>query len=162
MPELIDIAKPLITSTKDISERRLRLHKLNSSLLNVQHLINLERLERIQRLESLERIQQLESLENIYTDNITSYNKDYKDLEIPQGALIYCDPPYDNSAENYGGFNTEEFLDWCVEKSKTNPIYISEYNISDPRFTCIAETKRLVTASAKTSVNKIEKLYTVI
>ena len=71
----------------------------------------------MQSLESLERLQSLE----IYCGN-------YNDVVIPEGAIIYCDPPYKGTAEySEGGFNHEDFWEWVRMISKTHKIYISEY-----------------------------------
>ena len=53
---------------------------------------------------------------------------DYRELEIPEDVLIYADSPYKNT-KPYGispKFNHEEYYNWLREKSKTNPIFISE------------------------------------
>ena len=68
--------------------------------------------------------------------NVQFENKDYKDLEIPKGAIVYCDIPYKGktqySVKECEKFNHNEFYDW-VEKNKHNfDIYISEYKDSVP------------------------------
>ena len=56
----------------------------------------------LQQLEQLERLQQLERLERKNTVFCASYDQ----IEIPKGAVIYCDPPYQGTAEySEGGFN---------------------------------------------------------
>jgi site-specific DNA-adenine methylase len=73
---------------------------------------------RIFELERLERLEQLQL-----------YSGDYRDVKIPEGAIIYCDPPYQGTATyKEDGFNHDEFLEWARDKSKTHPVYISEYN----------------------------------
>ena len=74
---------------------------------------DLARVERLQRLESLER-----------------YVADYRDISIPQGATVYCDPPY-KSANGYctGAFDHEAFYEWA--RNADFPIYISEYSMPD-------------------------------
>ena len=57
-------------------------------------------LEQLQRLERLQQLQQLEQLQ--------LYNDDYKNIEIPQDAIIYCDPPYQDTMEyKESGFDNE-------------------------------------------------------
>ena len=56
------------------------------------------------------------------------HNKDYKDLDIPVGDVIYCDPPYENSSQyKIWMFDSVAFRERAEEKSKTNPIFISSY-----------------------------------
>lgn len=55
--------------------------------------------------------------------------KDYRDVEIPDGAIVYADPPYKNKMSAFGineKFNSDEFWDWCRDNSKRYHIYISE------------------------------------
>ena len=74
----------------------------------------LERLQRLERLQSLERLE--------------LHNKDYRDLDIPAGDVIYCDPPYENSHQyKIWMFDSVAFRERAEEKSKTNPIFISSY-----------------------------------
>lgn len=103
---------------------------------------------------SLLRLQSLQSLERLKVD--------YRQLKIPQDAFVYCDPPYKDSGCDYNvEFNHSEFYDWCVKVSETNQILISEYNIDDPRFECVAEKEKLVSLASTKSSMKTERLYTV-
>ena len=115
--------------------------------------IELERLrslENLQRLRSLENLQRLRSLENL------SYNE----VDIEPGAIIYCDPPYIGTAEyiaNDTTFDHQKFYDWCREKAKTNPVFVSEYHCPSD-FKCIYEFERRQTLSkGETKFN--EKLF---
>lgn len=73
-------------------------------------------------LQRLQRLQRLEVKQGSYLDYV------YKD-----GDIVYCDPPYENTA-NYNGtnFNHTEFYDWVA--SRPYKIYFSSYEISDKRF----------------------------
>ena len=140
-----------------------RLQSLQSleRLERLQSLQSLESLERLQSLESLERLQSLESLERMQVTSL-SYDK----IDIPDGAVVYCDPPYhacDKSLyeSTAKAFDHCAFYDWCVRVSKTNPIFISEYSIEDDRFEVVAEKQKMTSMSSKTSFNVTERLYTV-
>ena len=53
---------------------------------------------------------------------------DYRTIKIEPNILIYCDSPY-KGTKPYAinpKFNHEEYYNWLREKSKTNPIFISE------------------------------------
>ena len=138
--------------------------KNTPSLNGLERLQSLERLERLQSLESLERLQSLESLEILERLQVTSLS--YDEIDIPDGAVVYCDPPYhgcdkrlyDGTAK---GFEHNAFYDWCVSVSKTNPIFISEYSIEDDRFEIVAEKQKMTSMSSKTAFNVTERLYTV-
>lgn len=130
------------------------------SLERLQSLESLESLERLERLQSLERMQSLESLESMI---VTSQS--YAEIDIPDDAIVYCDPPYHASDKNlYEGtarFDHNAFYDWCVRVSKTNPIFISEYSIEDDRFEIVAEKQKMTCLSPVKSFNVTERLYTV-
>ena len=53
---------------------------------------------------------------------------DYKGLQIPEESIIYCDPPYANTAEYRRSLNHDEFWQWCRERVYDgHKVYISEY-----------------------------------
>ena len=121
-------------------------------------------LERLQSLEALERLQNLQSLKSLQSLRVTSLS--YDEIDIPDNAVIYCDPPYHASDNRlYEGtsdaFDHNAFYDWCVRVSKTNPIFISEYSIDDDRFEIVAEKQKITSMSQVKSFNVTERLYTV-
>lgn len=73
----------------------------------------------------------IEKLETVQFEN-----KDYKDLEIPEGAIVYCDIPYKGktqySLRECDKFNHDEFYDWVRQNKHHCEIYISEYKDSVP------------------------------
>ena len=115
--------------------------------------------------EYLERTQRLVGLKTLRLPSIQTESKDYRDLVIPEGAVVFCDPPYKDSTVKYNGrgFDHATFYDWCVETAKSHPVYITEYQISDPRFICIGEKARNVSLNGTGSKGKkVERLYRVI
>lgn len=80
----------------------------------------------LEQLERLERLQQLQRLEHL--GRLGVYSKDYRDIVIPDQAVVYCDPPYEGTSEyREGGFNHAEFWEWVRVASKKNVVYVSEY-----------------------------------
>ena len=61
---------------------------------------------------------------------------DYKDVDIPIGAMVYCDIPYKGSTQydrkEVGDFNHDEFYEWVRVNSNKYDIYISEYKKNIP------------------------------
>ena len=106
-------------------KRRIALRKVSVALKT-----RIFELQRLQQLQQLERLQQLEQLQQL--QRLELYSSDYREVKIPKEAIIYCDPPY-KGVETYreDGFNHDEFWDWAREQSKTNKIYISEYQAPD-------------------------------
>lgn len=131
------------------------------SLQSLESLGSLQSLWSLERLQSLERMERLQSLERL---RVTSLS--YDEIDIPDDAVVYCDPPYHACDKDlYEGtasaFDHGAFYDWCVRVSKTNPIFISEYSIEDDRFEIVAEKQKITTMSQVKSFNVTERLYTV-
>lgn len=67
---------------------------------------------------------------------------DYRELEIPEKSLIYCDPPYANTRKYKDGFNHDIFWEWCRKQAKAgHTVFVSEYEAPDD-FICVKEIKR--------------------
>ena len=117
----------------------------------------LDRLQQLQRLQQLERLQQLSHIE------VT--NLDYTAFSGVENAILYLDPPYQNTRlDGYSidRFNSKTFYDWAYNMSKKNIVLISSYEISDERFKCVYEFKNAKSTLAPNGVgNKTEKLFMV-
>ena len=131
-----------------VNERKFELEQL-------EQLERLEQLEQLQRLQQLERLQQLQQLQRLQL-----YSLNYYDVYIPDGAIIYCDPPYEGTSKYAeGNFNCSDFWEWCRKISKTHKIYISEYN-APPDFVPVLVFEQRSTLCAKSnSTATIEKLF---
>ena len=68
-------------------------------------------------LQHLQRLQHLEHLEFLSID--------YADFQAEKGDIIYCDPPYENTAKYIKGVNHNSFFEWAL--SNKNAVFISEY-----------------------------------
>ena len=92
-----------------------------------------QQLEQLQRLGQLERLQQLEQLEQLEVTN-----NDYRAFSDVKGAIMYLDPPYENTgAGGYSDskqFSHAEFYNWAVEMARENIVLLSSYTVSDDRF----------------------------
>ena len=86
-----------------------------------------KRVEQLQQLEQLEQLQQLQQLQQFKQLEQLEYSVlDYHNLIISQDDVVYCDPPYVETGQNYGGFEDDAFQSW-LEKCPAKQIYISEY-----------------------------------
>lgn len=86
---------------------------------------------------------------------------DYKDVKIPDGAVVYCDPPYSNTTGyTVGTFDTDEFWDYMRQLSKRCEVYISEESAPDD-FECIWSKEKVRTLEKNDNVGrvKVEKLF---
>ena len=126
------------------------------SLESLKSLENLESLKSLESLERLERLERLESLESL--ERLERLNKSYDEIEIKPDSLIYCDIPYRNTNEyNEDGFNHDKFYEWALRQKELT--LISEYNMPESDFKCVAEFEKRCTLSASANNLSIERLF---
>lgn len=105
-----------------------------------------------------------EAKKNLLAQDLTGIKfveSDYRDLEIPENSLIYCDPPY-KGTKQYGinkKFNYDEFWEWVRQKSKTNIVVVSEQSTPEDFYT-IWNMPIKRTIDNKKRIIAIEKLVT--
>ena len=144
----------------DIHERRIKFRSVIGCKLSERSnsgLLRLSQANDVDRLESLERLERLQNLENLES-YINSSSQDYSEIKIKQNSVIYCDIPYE-ATETYfkQKFDYSRFYDWCCKQ--TEPLFISSYNISDPRFKCVSEFEHRSTLNDKSNNKVIELVY---
>lgn len=91
--------------------------------------------------------------------NITFKCCDYRELDILDNSIIYCDPPYQGTEKYNTDFDSNEFWDWCRIKVKEgHQIFVSEYQAPSD-FICVYE--RQINNTLDCNKNKIamEKLF---
>ena len=144
MQELLPIEK----SYEDFSEKYITLLGLQS----LQSLQSLSRLQRLQRLQSLKRIPALNRLTQ------TAFSYEY--IKIPDDSVVYADIPYQNTeCGSYEGFDHQAFFDWAARQRV--PVFISSYQIDDPRFVCVWEReKRCLLQAGGGGALRTERIYT--
>ena len=87
------------------------------------------------------------------------YDLDYRDLDIPEGSIIYCDPPYRGTTGYKFSFDNDIFWQWCRDKSLDgHRVYISEYN-APPDFRCLLEIDHFTTLTKTNKDKRVEKLF---
>lgn len=98
-------------------------------LQNMEIVESMLRLQRLQRLQSLKILQILQSLQ-----------KSYDEIHIEENSVIYCDPPYNNTAQYVtGDFDNNAFFEWCRRQKEL--VVVSEYDAPDD-FQCVATFNR--------------------
>ena len=155
-----DVGKPVKNQVLNQLQQLEQLEQLGR-LEQLGQLERLQRLEQLQRLQQLERVQQLQQLERLEVTN-----NDYRAFTDVEGAIIYLDPPYENSdVDGYSDskkFNHSEFYDWAAEMARENIVLLSSYTVSDDRFEEVFrfETARS-TLSGGIDKTRYEKLFMV-
>ena len=130
---------PLLSTNYDNLTARLNLRK------SLQSLQSLERLQSLQSLESLQRLQSLESLQRLESSQIT--HKDYRQVDLPAGCVVYADPPYKGTAGYSVDFDHSAFYSWAAHCPR--PLLISEYDMPRDIFACIGKIKNIARFSLK-------------
>lgn len=100
------------------------IQSINKRRLLVRYLVE-KRNRKLQQNKQLQQLQQLEQLERLQKPDITWTSKSYEQVQIPENSIVYCDPPYKNTAEYLTKFNHTQFWNWVRESR--HPIFISEY-----------------------------------
>lgn len=86
---------------------------------------------------------------------------DYRDVVIPEGAVVYADPPYANTKEYNGEtFDSVQLWDYMRELSKDHIVFISEQQAPDD-FICIWERMctRTLDRNKNNQPKRPERLY---
>lgn len=88
---------------------------------------------------------------------------DYREMTIPDNSIIYCDPPYKNTASyKCGPFNHDEFYQWCRAMSeKGHKVFISEYQAPDDFILLWAHEVNMFLNANSNLTNKTECLFLV-
>ena len=83
----------------------------------------------------------------------------YDELEIPDNSIIYCDPPYENTASYKDKIDHNKFWEWSREMSKKgHKVFISEYNAPDD-FECIWQKEVKTVLNKNSQDTRTEKLF---
>lgn len=87
--------------------------------------------------------------------------KDYTDVEVPDGAIVYADPPYNNTTGyKTGKFDTTAFWEYMRILSSRCTVFISELEAPDD-FECIWERQvtRSLNVDKSSQKKSTEKLF---
>ena len=80
----------------------------------------------------------------------------YLDYKYKEGDVVYCDIPYQDTADYGEEFNHAEFYEWV--RTRKYPVYFSSYPIED--FEPVWEKHKMQTLSATNNSKKvIETVY---
>ena len=84
----------------------------------------------------------------------------YGELELPNGAIVYCDPPYEGTG-GYNGvkFDSPAFWDWAREKSKNHFVAVSEYEAPADFVSILSVSKTCSYSATNNSKRTLEKVF---
>lgn len=87
---------------------------------------------------------------------------DFREIKVPNGAVVYCDPPYCNTRKykSVAEFPYDEYYDWCRDVSKHATIFMSEAQMPDD-FKLVWETAVRQQLDKSNRRYRPERLYTI-
>ena len=160
-PLVADDAEKALQGITDRKQRRIEIGMAIAAALKAKATIedietnplylSVRRNKSSARLQSLERFQRFGSLERYITD--------YRNVELPDNSIVYCDPPYANTNHyglNRSKFDNDTFWEWA--RHCKQPVFISEYE-APKDFICIAEIPTTSKIAAKASKKALEKIF---
>lgn len=91
----------------------------------------------------------------------------YKQFSLLKNYIIYCDPPYTNTSyyfdeeHNRLSFDQLEFWEWCLQMSKHNIVFVSEYScpIKHKSIKKVYEKHVKLSGASPIQRKRTEKLY---
>jgi len=95
---------------------------------------------------------------------VTFSSMSYEELEIPDGSLVYCDPPYAGTTGYRDSFDSRAFWRWAKKLSRYCDVYVSEYTAPDYAHEILAMPVRSslsangLSGGSKESVEKLFRL----
>jgi DNA adenine methylase len=110
-------------------------------------------------------VRQIESCRNVLLkaksalDGVEFQWCDYDALSIPDGAYVYCDPPYAGTAGySTGKFNHTEFWEWARRLRERCTVRVSEFSAPDDWRVVWEQERPLMGSGAKRRL-KTERLF---
>jgi site-specific DNA-adenine methylase len=143
---------------KTVKSRRMYLVQVVRAKRKHDRSFELQRLQGLERLLGLERLERLEQLEQL--EQLELSNKDYRDVEIRDHSIVYCDPPYAGTAgykNKKNDFDSQVFGDWAADSP--HPTFISEYSSPSPRLRLFADIPKRNLMSGSGGKAGMEKLF---
>ena len=88
------------------------------------------------------------------------YNKRFQEIDVNKlkNCVVYCDPPYENSTKYKDNFDHAEFWRWIRIISKSNIVFVSEYNAPED-FISIWQKEMTTTLDKNSRKRDVEKLF---
>ena len=152
--ERVKVAASRMLIAPTLHERRMRYRDFIKCLDGVQ---STKSLKQLQGLEGLERLQRLSGLRGM--DRLERLRVDYRDVDLPEDATIYADPPYrgtDCRGYAVGDFDYHAFDAWLAECGRL--VIVSEYTCPAGCVKIASRPKR-VPMTANNKLVKDEGLY---
>ena len=118
----------------------------------------LGQLEFLQRLQSLQVLNGIKGVQDVCDLALLSvFACDYQEVPIPDGAVVYADPPYDSTHDYGTDFDSSEFWQWV--DAQPFPVFVSEYSAPAGFSEIWSRQKRCVLGSCAHAKQTTERLF---
>jgi len=156
-PEHLSILARRLVCSRITREKFCRV-KDNVQTRTLEQLQQLERLQQLQQLQQLERLERLERLQRLEqtTARLSTTSLSYESVPILPNSVIYCDPPYADTAGYTRSFDHDKFWQWV--RTSPHRIFVSEYT-APPDMKVVMAIRHQKTNS-QTSTESVERVYT--
>ena len=144
------LLKAIGIDTNDASRVWIKSHSVECKEKYIKWYCKAVSLQSLERLESLQRLQSLQSLERLQISQ-----KDYREIEIKENSVIYCDIPYRNTNGYAVEFDHDAFYDWCENQRAL--VVVSEYAMPEERFIRVASKEKVQLLNGKGSGRVVEE-----
>jgi len=94
--------------------------------------------------------------------DVVFVNREYDKLDFPKNSIVYCDPPYKNTAGYGVKFDHNIFWEWCRDVARQgHSVFVSETEA--PEDFCVLWEKSVSVRMNKndTSALRVERLFTI-
>ena len=142
--------------------RALRAYLCDGNGMSVSHkLVGSDGNHGLQGLQGLEGLERLEGLQGLEGLELAFSHADYRDLDVPEGATVYADPPYRGTRTNQyaaaGDFDFAAFDAWLAYVPFL--VVVSEYTCPDGCVEVARKERRSMCEANSNSAVKAERLF---
>lgn len=151
----VKVAASRMLLAPTLHERRMMYRHFVKCLEDVNITAGLAQLQGLERLERLQRLRGLRGM-----DRLERLRVDYRDVDLPEDATIYADPPYRGTGcGGYAGgsFDYHAFDAWLAECGRL--VIVSEYTCPEGCVKIAGKEKLVTMSPTNNQTRKTEGLY---
>ena len=146
-----------------VEERYAAYKEFVTELEKLQSTQSLGQIESLQRLQSLQALNGIKSVQGTCDPALLSaFACDYRQVSIPDGAVVYADPPYEATyahGNDYRGAHFDNASFWQWADAQPFPVFVSEYSAPESFAEVWSVQKRSLIGSYKTEKVATERLF---
>lgn len=148
----------IIKNFKNI-EKFVNAKSINGRYTQLKKYLKSKKISGIDVIQSIDRLNRIKRIQdNPRMKTVKTTCGSYEDYAYRDGDVVYCDPPYEGTAEYNVKFDYKKFYEWAY--TQKYPVFFSSYEISDKRLKmCFALKKNAIFSSSSNSKKNYEYVY---